>query len=75
MKLSLSVRIAESPKRKDIAAVPVETVAHQAKAAGFAGLSMRASVVSIETAAERRRARRLVRRGGRSWAWSGKRAS
>ena len=54
MKLSLSVRIAESPKRKDIAAVPVETVAHQAKAAGFAGLSMRASVVSIETAAERR---------------------
>ena len=31
MKLSLSVRIAESPKRKDITAVPVEMVAHQAK--------------------------------------------
>ncbi len=49
MKLSLSVRIAESPKRKDVAAVPVETVAASAKAAGFQGLSMRASVVSIET--------------------------
>ena len=54
MQLSLSVRIAESPKRKDVAAVPVETVAGLAKAAGFAGLSMRASVVSIETLAARR---------------------
>ena len=54
MQLSLSVRIAESPKRKDVAAVPVETVAGLAKAAGFAGLSMRASVVSIETPAARR---------------------
>lgn len=49
MRLSLSVRIAESPKRKDVAAVPVETVAACAKAAGFAGLSMRASVVGIDT--------------------------
>lgn len=47
MRLSLSVRIAESPKRKDVAAVPVETVAALARSAGFAGLSMRASVVGI----------------------------
>lgn len=53
MKLSLSVRIAESPKRKDVAAVPVETVANCAKAAGFSGLSMRASVVGIESPQER----------------------
>ena len=53
MKLSLSVRIAESPKRKDVAAVPVETVAALAKAAGFAGLSMRASVVDIATPPDR----------------------
>jgi sugar phosphate isomerase/epimerase len=53
MKLSLSVRIAESPKRKDVAAVPVETVAACAKSAGFDGLSMRASVVGIDSAPSR----------------------
>ena len=49
MKLSLSVRIAESPKRKDVAAVPVEDLAPMARRAGFQGLSMRASVVSIDS--------------------------
>lgn len=65
MKLSLSVRIAESPKRKDVAAVPVEIVAAAAKAAGFSGLSMRASVVSIESPQERvRQVRTLMDRLG-----------
>ncbi len=53
MRLSLSVRIAESPKRKDVAAVPVETVATLAKSAGFSGLSMRASVLHIGSPPER----------------------
>lgn len=49
MQLSLSVRIAESPKRKDVAAVPVEKVAKLTAAAGFGGLSMRASVVHVDS--------------------------
>jgi sugar phosphate isomerase/epimerase len=53
VKLSLSTRIAESSSRKDLAEVPIEVLAPLAGAAGFAGLSMRASVVSIETAPER----------------------
>ena len=53
MRLSLSVRIAESPKRKDVAVVPVETVAALARSAGFAGLSMRASVVGIDSPSAR----------------------
>ncbi len=51
MKLSLSVRVAEEPKRKDVAAMPIEELAPLAKAAGFAGLSMRASVVSVASPA------------------------
>ncbi len=53
MQLSLSVRIAESPKRKDVAAVPVETVARLAAAAGFDGLSIRASVLDVDSPQER----------------------
>ena len=53
MKMSLSVRVAESPKRKDIAAIPVDELAPQAKNAGFQGLSIRASVVSIDSPPER----------------------
>ncbi len=53
MKLSLSVRIAESPKRKDVAAVPIDVLAPRAAALGFDGLSMRASVVSVDSPAER----------------------
>ena len=47
MKLSLSVRVAESAKRKDVADLPIEALAPLAKAAGFQALSMRASVVSV----------------------------
>jgi sugar phosphate isomerase/epimerase len=53
MKMSLSVRVAESPKRKDVAAIPIEALAPQAKVAGFQGLSIRASVVSIDSPPER----------------------
>ncbi len=61
MKLSLSVRIAESPKRKDVAAVPIEILAPRAATAGFAGLSMRASVVDIDSPPDRvRQARALL---------------
>lgn len=54
MRLSLSVRVAEAPKRKDVAAVPIEDLAPMAAAAGFGALSLRASVVSVDTPAERR---------------------
>ena len=61
MKLSLSVRIAESHDRKDTAAVPIEELAPLAREASFAGLSMRASVVSVDSPAERvREVRRLL---------------
>ncbi len=49
MKLSLSTRIAESSSRKDVAEIPIEVLAPLARAAGFAGLSMRASVVSVDS--------------------------
>jgi len=49
MKLSLSCRIAESSSRKDIAALPIEDLVPLAAQAGFAGLSMRASAVSVDT--------------------------
>ena len=53
MKLSLSTRIAESSSRKDRADMAIEALAPAAKAAGFAGLSMRASQLSVEAPAER----------------------
>lgn len=53
MRPSLSVRIAESANRKDVAAVPIETLAPLARQLGFEGLSMRASVVSIDSPPER----------------------
>ena len=65
MALSLSVRIAESPRRKDVAAVPIEVLAPRAQAAGFAGLSMRASVVCVRSPTSRvRRVRALLDRLG-----------
>ena len=49
MKLSLSVRIAELEGRKDHAFLPIEQLAPLAHEVGFAGLSMRASVVSVDS--------------------------
>src|SRR5690349_5472871 len=53
MKLSLSVRIAELENRKDHAFMPIETLAPLARAVGFEGLSMRGSVVSVDSPPER----------------------
>jgi sugar phosphate isomerase/epimerase len=50
MRLSLSVRIAESSSRKDRAEMPLEDLAPLAHAAGFEGLSMRASALSVDSA-------------------------
>jgi sugar phosphate isomerase/epimerase len=53
VKLSLSVRIAELQDRKDHAFMPLAELAPIAKAVGFAGLSMRASAVSVDAPPER----------------------
>ena len=53
MKLSLSVRIAELENRKDHAFMPIEQLAPLAREVGFQGLSMRASVVSVDSPPER----------------------
>lgn len=60
MKLALSVRVAEPPKRKDVTTLSFDRLAAEAKAAGYAGLSMRASVVSVATPPEGVRAVRRV---------------
>lgn len=60
MKLSLSVRVGEPPKQKDITAIPFPELAAKAKALGYDGLSMRASVVSIDSPPERVQAVRKV---------------
>ncbi len=49
MKLSLSVRVAESPTRKDQTAVPFEELAPLARAIAYDGLCLRASVVSVDS--------------------------
>lgn len=49
MKLSLSVRVGEPPKQKDITALPFAELAAKAKACGYHGVSMRASVVSVDS--------------------------
>ncbi|PPR22464.1 MAG: hypothetical protein CFH40_01325 [Alphaproteobacteria bacterium MarineAlpha10_Bin3] len=65
MALSLSVRIAESRRAKDVAAIPIDDLAARAKAAGFAGLSMQASVVSVHSPRARaRQVRALLDRLG-----------
>lgn len=53
MKLSLSVRVGEPPKQKDITALPFADLAAKAKACGYHGVSMRASVVSVDSPAAR----------------------
>ena len=65
MKLSLSVRIAESSSRKDIAEVPLEDLAPLARAAGFEALSMRASALPVDAAPARmQEVRNLLDREG-----------
>ncbi|MDE0813951.1 MAG: hypothetical protein OSB46_08145 [Alphaproteobacteria bacterium] len=53
IKFSLSVRVAEPPKRKDIAAIPIETLTPLVKSAGFQGVFIRAFVVSIDSPLKR----------------------
>jgi sugar phosphate isomerase/epimerase len=61
MKLSLSVRVGEPPKQKDITALPFADLATKAKACGYHGVSMRASVVSVDSPAARvREVRQIV---------------
>jgi sugar phosphate isomerase/epimerase len=65
MKLALSVRIAELESRKDRAFMPVEQLPPLAREVGFQGLSMRASVVSVDSPPERvAEVRRLLDRLG-----------
>lgn len=49
MKLSLSVRVGEPPKQKDTTALPFAELAAKAKTCGYHGVSMRASVVSVDS--------------------------
>ena len=51
MQLSLSVRIAETPQRKDRAAMAFEPLMQLAATLGYKGISMRASQASIDTPA------------------------
>ena len=53
MQLSLSVRIAESPMRKDRAAMAFEPLMQLAATLGYKGISMRASQANIDTPAAR----------------------
>ncbi len=53
MKLSLSVRVAESPIRKDQTAVPFEELAPLAREIGYEGICVRASVVAVGSPPER----------------------
>lgn len=65
MKLSLSVRIAESSNRKDRAEMRLEELAPLARAAGFEGLSMRASALSVDAPKRRvQEVRALLEREG-----------
>lgn len=53
MKLSLSVRVAESFHNKRVVDIDLPTLAHIAKAAGFDALCMRASMVGVHSRPER----------------------
>ena len=53
MKLSLSVRIAESATRKDRPAVPFEEIAPLARELGYGAICMRGSVVRVDSPPER----------------------
>lgn len=60
MRLSLSVRVAESPASKEVALMPFEELACLASETGFHALCMRASQAGIQTERERRREMRQV---------------
>jgi sugar phosphate isomerase/epimerase len=60
MKLSLSTRVAEAPKRKDLALLDLPQIAKIARDNGYTALSMRASQVGIQSSDEQRRAARAV---------------
>ncbi|MFT5175559.1 MAG: sugar phosphate isomerase/epimerase [Gammaproteobacteria bacterium] len=60
MKLALSCRVAESSSRKDVAALPIDELIPLARTAGFAGVSMRASAVCVDTPPDRLRAVRAL---------------
>ena len=60
MKASLSCRIAESSSRKDVAAMPFAKLAFLAGEAGFSGMSMRASVISVEHSSKQQKAVRAI---------------
>jgi sugar phosphate isomerase/epimerase len=53
MKLSLSVRIAETATQKDRTAIPLEDLAPEARDLGYQGLCIRGSVVSVTSPPER----------------------
>ena len=56
MQFSLSVRVAESFTNKRVSTLPFAKLAEAAQEAGYDALCMRASVVSIESSAEKRQA-------------------
>jgi len=61
MKLSLSTRVAEAPKRKDVALMGLRELAQVACDCGYSALSMRASQVSIYSDnVARRNARQII---------------
>lgn len=60
MQLSLSVRIAEWPDRKDHAYLDLPALAHLAKDLGYEALSMRASQLSIDSPPELRQQSRAL---------------
>lgn len=65
MKLSLSVRVAESFSNKRVVDIPLPNLAGIARRAGFAALCMRASVVGVRSAPESvESARALLSREG-----------
>lgn len=60
MKLSLSARVAEAPRRKDLALMGLAELAALAESAGYRGLSMRASQAGLQSTPEEVRAARAT---------------
>jgi sugar phosphate isomerase/epimerase len=61
MELSLSARVAEAPRRKDLALLPLPEIARLAKDAGYRAICMRASQVGVQSSpGELAEARRLL---------------